>query len=114
MLFRRPRHPVFPSAVPQQYRSCWEDASPRPRRPLRARAFAGRQWWSRSLPGHGVRRKRELNLATHVLALSAQQVLCTAPLVVALSAVLQRVTGQGVGGVLSRFFGLRGAAAQRT
>ncbi len=78
---------------------------------VRERAFVGRQWWSRSLPGHGVRRVRELNLATHVLALSAQQVLCTAPLVVALSAVLQRVTGRGVGAVLSRFFGLHGAAA---
>ncbi len=40
---------------------------------VRGRAFAGRQWWSRSLPGHGVRQVRELNLATHVLALSAQQ-----------------------------------------
>ncbi len=78
---------------------------------VRERAIVGRQWWSRSLPGHGVRRVREINLATHVLALSAQQVLCTAPLVVALSAVLQRVTGRGVGAVLSRFFGLQGTAA---
>lgn len=77
---------------------------------VRAGASAGRRWWSSSLPGHGVRRVRDLNLPTHVLALSAQQVLCTAPLVVALSAVLQRETGRGAGSVIARFFGLRAAA----
>jgi membrane protein len=63
-------------------------------------------WWARDTAG----RIQELNLPTHVLALSAQQVLCTAPLVVALSAVLQRETGRGVGSVISRFFGLRAGA----
>lgn len=72
---------------------------------------AGRAWWDRSLGGHGWRRIRELDLDTHALALCAQQVLCTAPLVVAMSAVLQRETGRSVGYVISRFLGLSGGSA---
>jgi membrane protein len=69
---------------------------------------AGRRWWEQSLGGHGVRRMRELDLDTHALALCAQQVLCTAPLVVAMGAVVQRVTGRGAGYLMARFFGLHG------
>jgi membrane protein len=77
----------------------------------RRRVEAGRTWWANSLYGNGWRRIRELDLDTHALALCAQQVLCTAPLIVAISAVLQRVTGNGVGVVMTRFFGLHDDAA---
>ena len=70
------------------------------------RVVAGRAWWEQSIAGQGVSRMRELDLDTHALALCAQQVLCTAPLVVAISAVLQRETGHNISLVISRFFGL--------
>ena len=69
------------------------------------------QRWQRSLPGHSWRRADDLNLATHALALAAQQVLCTAPLLVAASAVLRRVDQQGPGVLLPRYLGLTGKAA---
>lgn len=56
-------------------------------------------------------RARHYNLVAHVLALGAQQVLCTAPLVVAVSAVVQRATGRGMGQLLSALFGLDPGAA---
>jgi membrane protein len=71
---------------------------------------AARTWWRSSLVGHGWRRFRELDLDTHALAFCAQQVLCTAPLVVAVSAVLQREDGHGVDWVMGRFFGLHGSS----
>lgn len=67
---------------------------------------AGRAWWQRSLGGRGYARMRELDLDTHALAFSAQQVLCTAPLVVAISAILDRFTGRNISSVIARFFGL--------
>jgi membrane protein len=70
------------------------------------RLEAGRAWWAQSLYGMGYRRIRELDLDTHALALCAQQVLCTAPLIVAISAVLQRTTDSGVSLYMTRFFGL--------
>jgi membrane protein len=76
----------------------------------RSRVVAGREWLARSLYGSGYRRIRELDLDTHALALCAQQVLCTAPLVVATSAVLERTTGHGVSVVIARFFGLNDAS----
>lgn len=77
----------------------------------RRRIVAGRVWWRQSLGGLGLRRMRELDLDTHALALCAQQVLCTAPLIVAMSSVLQRVNGRGISSVISRFFGLHGQSA---
>ena len=71
----------------------------------------GREWWRRSIGGHGLRRIRELDLDAHALALCAQQVLCTAPLIVAMSAVLQRLTGRGAGYFMTRFIGLTGDSA---
>lgn len=68
-------------------------------------------WWGRSLGGRSLSRIRELDLDTHALALCAQQVLCTAPLIVALSAVLQRTTSKNVSYVISRFFALRDDSA---
>ncbi len=70
------------------------------------RVVAGRAWWDQSIAGQGISRMRELDLDTHALALCAQQVLCTAPLVVAMSAVLQRETGHNISLIISRFFGL--------
>jgi membrane protein len=84
------------------------------RRPASTRRLvvAGRAWWQRSIGGHGLRRIRELDLDTHALALCAQQVLCTAPLIVAMSAVLQRTTGRGASYFMTRFFGLTGDSAE--
>lgn len=69
---------------------------------------AGRARWAHSVVGRSLSRVRELDLDTHALALCAQQLLCTAPLVVAMSAVLQRTTGHNVSHVISRFFALHG------
>lgn len=56
-----------------------------------------RQWWDDNLVATGRTRVRELDLGTHALALCAQHVLCAAPLVVAVAAVLQREDGNGIG-----------------
>jgi membrane protein len=67
-----------------------------------------RHWWRQGVqgaPGRVWRRSQELNLATHSLALAAQQILCTAPLLVAFAAFRLRNQG-GVGQVLSRYLGL--------
>src|SRR4051812_49974911 len=84
-----------------------------PRSPSTRRLVAaGRQWWHRSIGGHGLRRMRELDLDTHALALCAQQVLCTAPLIVAMSAGLQSTTRRGAGHLITPLFRLvRGPAA---
>lgn len=66
---------------------------------------------SASLPGHSWRRAREIDLPTQTLALAAQLVLCAAPLLVATSAVVLRAGGKGLGGPVSRYLGLHGAAA---
>jgi membrane protein len=78
----------------------------------RRRLDAGRNWLSKSLGGRGYRRIREIDLDTHALALCAQQVLCTAPLIVAMGAVLQRMTGRGAAHFIARFFGLYGDSAE--
>ena len=77
----------------------------------RRRVAAGRAWWSQSLGGAGLRRVRELDLDTRALALGAQQLLCTAPLIVAISAVVQHSAGHGVGYATARFFDLDGYSA---
>ena len=78
---------------------------------FRRRIAAGRAWWSQSLGGAGLRRVRELDLDTRALALGAQQLLCTAPLIVAISAVAQPTAGRGVGYATARFFDLDGYSA---
>lgn len=55
----------------------------------------------RSWIGHTLRRSDEIQLATHTLALAAQQVMCTVPLLLAVSAVLRRFHAGGVVGLLS-------------
>jgi membrane protein len=79
--------------------------------PARRRFSAGRTWWKQSIGGHGLRRVRELDLDTHALALCAQQVLCVAPLVVAISALTQRLLHRNVSFYIVRFLGLRGSSA---
>lgn len=74
----------------------------------RRQVAATRDWWGRSIGGLSWKRIRQLDLDTHALALCAQQVLCTAPLIVAMSAVLQRESGHGGGFILTKFFGLHG------
>ena len=72
------------------------------------------QWQRRylaGLPARGWRRAMELSLGTHSLAMAAQQILCTAPLLVAFSALNQGDRSTSVGAVLSRYLGLsRGAS----
>ncbi|WP_375490496.1 hypothetical protein [uncultured Jatrophihabitans sp.] len=48
-----------------------------------------------------LRQAREDDLGVHLLAVSAQQLLCTAPLAVALAAVSQRATGVSIAEVLT-------------
>jgi membrane protein len=72
---------------------------------------AARHWLANSLGGRGYRKMRETDLDLHALALCAQQVLCTAPLIVALGSVLQRETGKGAASFIVRFFGLYGQSA---
>ena len=73
---------------------------------LRERASTGAARWRGTGAARVYGRARHYNLVAHVLALGAQQVLCTAPLVVAVSAVVQRVSGRGMGQLLSTLFGL--------
>jgi membrane protein len=83
------------------------------RGPIRRRRLAAAaEWWAKSLGGSGYRRIRELDLDTHTLALCAQQVLCTAPLIIAMSAVTQRLIDHGAGYFMTRFFGLYGDSAE--
>ncbi len=63
------------------------------------------------LPGHSWRKVHESGLVILTLALSAQQVLCAAPMLVAMSAVVRRVNGTDMGTLLTRLLGLTGAAA---
>lgn len=81
------------------------------RPPARRRLDSGRQWLANSLGGHGYRRIREIDLNTHALALCAQQVLCTAPLIVAMGAVLERFTDHGAAYFIDKFFGFNGESA---
>jgi membrane protein len=81
-------------------------------RPSESRIEAAKRWLDNSLGGRGYRRVRETDLDVHALALCAQQVLCTAPLIVAMGAVLQRETGKGAAYFIDRFFGLYGQSAQ--
>ena len=79
--------------------------------PSPGRLEAARRWLEDSLGGRGYRKVRETNLDMHALALCAQQVLCTAPLIVAMGSVLQRETGKGAAYFIDRFFGLYGQSA---
>lgn len=64
-----------------------------------------------SFLGLGWRRAAELNLPTHSLALAAQQILCTAPLLVAFSVARRHADTQNIGEVLTHYLALSPAAA---
>jgi len=81
----------------------------RVRLPDRLRGGAAR--WTDGLPGHSWRKAHEAGLVILTLALSAQQVLCAAPLLVAMSAVVRRVSGNDMGMMLAHLLGLSGDAA---
>lgn len=73
---------------------------------LRERTRTGLDRWRQTGAARVYGRARHYNLVTHVLALGAQQVLCTAPLVVAVSAVVERLSGRGMGHLLAVLFSL--------
>jgi membrane protein len=66
--------------------------------------------WEQSLPGHAWQRGQRLDVATHTLALAAQQVLCTAPLLVAMSALLRRFRMGSVVVLLANLLGLNASS----
>lgn len=68
--------------------------------------------WRESYLGACWRRSEALDLPTAALALGAQEVLCTAPLLVALSAVMFRFRLGYVGGFLDDLLGLDSNSAQ--
>lgn len=68
--------------------------------------------WERSLLGHAVGQSNARDLGTHTLALSAQLVLCLAPLVVAVSSILRRFRAGSAGGMVGDLLGLTGQSAQ--
>lgn len=67
--------------------------------------------WTDGLPGHSWRKAHEAGLIILTLALSAQQVLCAAPMLVAMSAVVRRLNGTDMGMMLAHLLGLTGDAA---
>jgi membrane protein len=75
-------------------------------------AAATQQRLERSFVGVGWRRAAELNLPTHSLALAAQQILCTAPLLVAFSVIRRHPATQNIGDVLTHYLALSPAASQ--
>jgi hypothetical protein len=78
---------------------------------LRSRWAVLADRFTHSVWGYLWLRARELNLATLCLALAAQQMLCTAPLLVAFSVIARRTTGSGVGSALARYLGLSDQAS---
>jgi len=73
--------------------------------------LAVRHRFDESFIGMGWRRAAELNLPTHSLALAAQQVLCTAPLLVSFSLAKRHVASENIGDVLTRYLALSPAAS---
>lgn len=64
------------------------------------------QRWNESKLGRYAREARDSDLGAHVLAISAQQLLCTAPLAVALAAVGKRMTGVSFADTITRVLSL--------
>jgi len=77
----------------------------------RLRSGAAAQRVLSSIAGRSVGRSRSLDLSTHALAFGAQQLLCTVPLVVAISAVAPHGPNRGVAYATVNLFGLRGSSA---
>lgn len=70
------------------------------------------QWWRGSYLGACWRRSDTLDLPTATLALGAQEVLCTAPMLVALSAIMARFHLGYVGAFLDDLLGLDAASSE--
>jgi len=88
--------------------------APDPRRMgtyARARTVNTARRLSSGVVGETVRRTRSLDLGVHALAFGAQQLLCTVPLIVAISAVLPQRPGRGVSYATITFFDLDGDSA---
>lgn len=68
-------------------------------------------WWQTSFLGAVMRQADSLRLGTAALALGAQEVLCTAPMLVALSAVMARFHLGYVGSFLDDVMGLDNTSA---
>jgi membrane protein len=77
----------------------------------RLRSGAAVQRLLSSVAGRTVSRSRSLDLSTHALAFGAQQLLCTVPLVVAISAVAPHGPDRGVAYATVNLFGLDGSSA---
>lgn len=77
----------------------------------RARGARAARRLSAGVAGETVRRTRALDLSTHALAFGAQQLLCTIPLIVAVSAVVSHAPGRGVAYATVTFFDLDGSSA---
>jgi membrane protein len=92
------------------------DVGPQPGTPglarWRGRAELLQRRLDDSILGLSWRRAAELNLVTHSLALAAQQVLCTAPLLVAFSLAKRHSASQNIGNVLAHYLALTPAASQ--
>ena len=69
------------------------------------------QRWRASFPGTALARAHDLDLGVSSLALGAQEVLCTAPMLVALSSVMAHFHLGFVGGFLIDLLGLEGSSA---
>jgi membrane protein len=80
----------------------------------RLRSGAAVQRLLSSIAGRAVSRSRRLDLSTHALAFGAQQLLCTVPLVVAISAVAPHGPDRGVAFATVNLFGLDGSSASAT
>lgn len=77
----------------------------------RSRTLTTARRLSAGVAGQTVRRTRALDLSTHALAFGAQQLLCTIPLIVAISAVVAHTPGHGVAYATITFFDLDGRSA---
>ena len=77
----------------------------------RLRSGAAAQRLLSSIAGRTISRSRSLDLSTHALAFGAQQLLCTVPLIVAISAVAPHGPGRGVAYATVNLLGLDGPSA---
>lgn len=77
---------------------------------VQARIPTVRKHWERSLFGEAWERSDQLDLGVAALALGAQEVLCTAPMLVALSSIMMRFRLGFVGAFLNDVLGLNKTA----
>jgi membrane protein len=80
---------------------------------LRARASSMQATVRGSTVAAGVRRARELDLASGALVLAAQQLTCTLPLLIVLAAIRPAATHTNFGAQLSHYLGLSARATEQ-